>query len=220
MAGGVTGLATPVPTTFLNGSDEVPIAEARVHHELLAAYAARSAVRPVRFGSVFSSEAALGDALHVNEEDHLSWLHHMAERVEYALKVIVDIDSLKYDKHSAEHLDSGRSFLERKRAARDDRRTLSTRRAAFAESLPGRVAAVTAGIVPLRTATPQVLASHALLVDRKAKALMDLAQVLGRDAGDLGLKLALNGPGPCYAFAELTDAMNSCSATNREAVHA
>lgn len=201
-AGHLVALATTAATARLADAAEPPVAEAMAHHRLLSAYAARSDVLPVRFGTAFSGRPGLSSALMAEEAVFFARLGRLSRRVEYVMTLTAGPGgaSCAPAKPGAPP-EGGRAFLAEKRALRDELRSRAARRAAFARDLPANLAPVA---VDIRQLAPRKehLAEYALLVARKGtRELLRAAEVLAARADTLNLSLSLRGPGPCYAFA-------------------
>ncbi|MEO0915900.1 MAG: GvpL/GvpF family gas vesicle protein, partial [Pseudomonadota bacterium] len=144
LAGRLCGIATVVRPGAFEKDDPSTLNDVRLHHELLTAYAATSDLLPVRFGAFFSDEAALLDALQQDEAAHISKLTRLSDCVEYLLKLTsgAEQDGGRAQPDPHQHPQDGRSFLQRKRSVRDDRRNLMAKQAAFASALPSELSGI------------------------------------------------------------------------------
>lgn len=201
-AGALTALATPAPgALFDDAAEEPPLEVALCHHRLLAAYALAEDVLPVRFGTAFSGEAGIRSALAAGGARWRAGLARLAGRVEYTLAVEAGAGPESRAVPGPARED-GRAFLAEKRSRRDDRNRRAARRAAFLADLPGALAGLAADQAALGAPRGDRLADLALLVERAAiPDLLAQAHALAERARSLDLRLALRGPGPCYAFA-------------------
>lgn len=201
-AGALSALATPVPDG-MEDADRSLQAALR-HHELLSAYALRFDVLPVRFGAAFAGTSGLAAALARERKAFQSGLARLKGRVEYLLWVRPGQDTAPNPVAPTKPVEAsvtGRGFLARKRAARDDARTRAAGRLAFANGVPESLDRAGIACQPMPPRGRDELARYALLIDRSAEAdLLCLAKALGRVADALGLSVGLRGPGPCYAF--------------------
>ena len=202
--GGLIALATPASASLLADEGDPPLAEAQTHHELLSIHAAMSDVLPVRFGTIFSSEAALSDGLSRQANALQAALARLSGRVEYVMSLTLAAHrgtAAVGDDEDAE--ETGRGFLARKRSARDDLRERRARREAFFRAVPDDLRPLIAGQKDLDPSTHGVLAQYALLVDRAAIGpLVQKAQDVARKGAAHGVLVSLRGPGPCYAFVD------------------
>ena len=201
--GHLCAIATPTLAEVFADETAPPLAQAQAHHAILSAYAATQTVLPVRFGAVFSDRDAIACALRRSAPTYEAGLTALGDGVEYVVKVMAEAEGGQPAALPLPDISlDGRAFLGRKRALRDDRRHLVQKRATFCTDLIAQLAGVSRAL-PLKTGAPETLLSAALLVPRAAiPAMLASARGCGEQATALGLKLALVGPGPCYAFAD------------------
>lgn len=195
-------VAGPVAGIVTEGPDRLDVAEDTVaavlaHDRLLSGYLACGPVLPVRFGTAFSSAAAVVTQLATDAQTAAGQLAALAGAAEYGL--VVDAPEHGMPQETPEP-SGGRAFLIQRRNQREaarlraqDRRAALDRLAAAASGLARRSAAH-----PPRA--PRVM-QLALLMEPGAEA--ELRAVLAAwQAGSHGLPARLDGPFPAYSFCD------------------
>ncbi|MEM9425086.1 MAG: GvpL/GvpF family gas vesicle protein [Pseudomonadota bacterium] len=200
-AGELAGLARPVAAHALSAEGASPMAEVEAHHDLLSAYAVSSDLVPVRFGTAFSGQRAIVDMLRSEVDTHLARLARVASCVEYTLKLSRIPDRPR--QAVAPGQENGRAFLKQKQKVRDAQRSLAKRRTDFVSEVLNQATDAVQNSVMVPSPSAQIIAASALLVARKtAPDLLDVLRHLSVHASACGVAVALQGPGPCYSFAD------------------
>ena len=172
-------------------------AAALKHHRILLVYCADLALLPMRFGSVFSSLDALIKAMTKQKVSCLGALEILSDHREYTIELVAE----QLLKPSPVPSDTGRAFLNNRMKARDQRRTLSTDRSEFAQSVQARVSNQI-GRTPIIGASnaEKLLVLTAHLSPTALRLLRVLALDIQAEAKPLGVSLQIRGPWPAYHF--------------------
>lgn len=217
VAGELAGLARPVAEHVLSEEGPSPMAEVKAHHGLLSAYALSSDLIPVRFGTAFSGQRAIVDMLRSEADLHLAGLVRVASCVEYTLKLSRIPD--RPLRSVARGQEDGRAFLKQKQRVRDAQRSLANRRSAYVSQVTNEAANTARRSVKVSSPSPGVFAATALLVARETVPdLVGNLRRLSEHASACGVAVALQGPGPCYSFAD-DDPNLGVSVAERDSCH-
>lgn len=177
-------------------TDDLSTAAMR-HHHILLGYCSKNALLPMRFGTVFSTPAALGRAMRENGTQYEAALAMLTDLREYSVHVNVTNAPTKEPSVARD----GRAFLSRKQHNRNARRDMAHNRQRFGQSFESDIAALCAQ--PLVHAAPKpdhVLDVTTLFSTPAVETLRHLASRAQDQASDLGLSITLKGPWPAYHF--------------------
>ena len=195
--GPLTGLISRCPFQGKLETADDAAARVLVHHQLLSFYAAHGPVLPMQFGAYFSSLRAIRSQLAAQEHAHLATLSRLGHRQEYSLSV-TRTDAPANQSLDSANVVSGREFLSRRRAKRDQRGVARAEQLVLCDEIltawrdvapvslhPSRKALLTASIL----LAPDQRAAIEVLLSQQATAL-----------AAVGLGLKLSGPWPPYGF--------------------
>ena len=195
-AGTVAGIATSGPAGF--ASEAETVAAVLAHDRLLAGYLARGPVLPVRFGTAFSSSAAVAERLATGAAEATRHLAALDGAAEYGLVVEAAPLPARSDPRPDPAPTGGRAFLMQRRDRRDAAHLLATGRKAALGRLAAAAAQLSRRSLP-RPPRPPRLMALALLMEPAAEAeLRALLEVWQADLPDLTARL--DGPFPAYSF--------------------
>ncbi len=200
------------------------------HHDLLAQLAAATDVLPVRFGTVFSGEAALMRALEQQSSTYRDAAKRLAGKVEFALRATRQQIKERRATHTPQGANSddhraigeatpttGRGYLTRQRHLRNDRTDASARLAAILEKVSVLAERHSSSIAPGHPRGDRIF-DLALLVPRdSAPSLQADLDVLSSDASALGVNLELLGPWPAYSFCDPLESTPESAASGQAA---
>lgn len=186
---------------------DAAVEAALAHHHLLTSYCQAADLLPIRFGTAFSSQEALGRQVAGMAAQIQAALARISGCTEYILTVTAGAVAVE----AYTEPDGGRAFLATKRRRRNDHLSLRGRRRSFIADLGEEVAMRVRAVAELDTNTAaKPLFRNALLVQRDAAGvLVELLRSREAQASALGLDLRLAGPGPCYSFADQTAAQGA-----------
>ena len=194
----MTVLASPAPA---GEEAEILAALALTHNQILTAWSARGPVLPLRFGTVFSDEDVARGHLAPQRPRLHAALQALGDAQEYVLRLRI----LGAPVPVAPPVEAtGRAFLARGRAQRDQRRDLAEQRMALARRLLAEAVPHARQVGAAAAPRPDRLLDVALLVDPASTAA--LAVLVSRhrpEATALGLEIGLTGPWPAYGFTEV-----------------
>jgi len=172
----------------------------RAHEQVLEAALARTAVVPCRFCTVYRDEDHLRSFLTGHSRVLTEALERLAGRVELGVKAFAAAEPPS----AAGQAESGRAYLEARRAEQRRREELAASRSRTAAELHGRLSSAAEDGVVLDLQSPsasgrdeEMLFNGAYLVadrERFERAL----EVIARERADL--QLELTGPWPAYNF--------------------
>ena len=186
-----------LPTDIDDLEADVLGAAALNHHHILLGYCAKHALLPMRFGTVFSSPAALGRAMRDKAALYDSALVALENLREYSVHLGKTNTHLEIEPKARD----GRAFLNRKQHNRDARRDMAQNQIHFAQMLVAKIEALCAQPVSKATSKPdQLLDVTTLLSPSSLTDLRHLASDVQGRAADLGLSITLKGPWPAYHF--------------------
>ncbi|HEV2756741.1 MAG TPA: GvpL/GvpF family gas vesicle protein [Actinomycetota bacterium] len=168
----------------------------RAHHAVLEGTLARTAVVPMRFGAIFSSESALRGMLAANETEFERCLERVTGRSEWGLKV-----------HAPEPRDleeaavaprSGRDYLLQKKGRLDARAGAAEAAAELARSVHAALSGVADEAVLVTSRTPAAVNAAYLVAHRARDTFMQRVDALQRVHGECTFEVT--GPWPPYNF--------------------
>ncbi len=198
-AGPVAGIVTEGPDR-LDLADDT-IAAVLAHDRLLSGYLSDGPVLPVRFGTAFSSAAAVAAELAADAGTAAMQLAGLAGSAEYGLVVEAPAELPPEQPPEAS---GGRAFLIQRRNQREAARLRTERRHAALDRLAASAARL-ARRSAAQSPRPPRLMQLALLMDPAAEA--ELRAILEDwQAGPHGLPARLDGPFPAYSFCRTQEA--------------
>jgi Gas vesicle synthesis protein GvpL/GvpF len=174
----------------------------RHHEKVIEDLLARTAVVPMRFGSIFSDEDGLRSMLEENMTAFASLLQRVRGRTEWGVRILANADALvRQLAPSAKTATSGGDYLRNRRAELEAADQVTTVAGRIADDIHAQLttAADEAAVLQPRQPSPQLLLSAAYLVstadhERFLTCLREL-----QDA-HAGVELDLSGPWPAYSF--------------------
>ncbi|MEM7622234.1 MAG: GvpL/GvpF family gas vesicle protein [Planctomycetota bacterium] len=185
---------------------------AAAHERIILRAMQRATVMPIGFGSVFSSEARLSDALAQHTDEINRFLESATDTVEWSIKALADREKLiglARDDHDAQtpepttgaaYLDRKRHDIELKEHAEDLALETLDR---FVDQIEHTVTDVTERERATSEATgePWLVAHLALLVHREnTQAFNDAIDAAAPLLDPLSIDIEVSGPWPCYSF--------------------
>lgn len=185
---------------------EQATAAALAHHALIAGWHRAGPVLPVRLGTLFSTEAALRNALSPRVNALGAALAKLSGMDEMVLSFRTRVAQETPAPQTAPA--TGSDWLRARRAARDRCRARGRDRAEMLGALHQALAA--RGLTPVELPPREGLACWRLLVARTDRAGLDAWLAAQADDFDAaGLDVALDGPWPPYGFAaDLMEALD------------
>lgn len=178
-------------------SEAGTVRAALAHHRLLTACADSGDVLPVKFGTVFSSEAAVLAAVDRHTLSLSRYLTLLEGKRECAVKLVL-VSPAPREEDLGEN---GRDFLRAKRLRRDTRRDLSGKRLAASKLVHNTIVRHATDLKGLPARDDPTLMHIAALLTRQAETKLrhELAD-LASDIEGASLGLSMSDPGPAYSF--------------------
>lgn len=214
-AGALVAIATPIPPGLLSIAPEAIFEDADfaasaalAHNRILAAIAERQDVVPIALGAAARSAEEAGALVRARAPALEGALARIEGCVEYVARIIAPEGAPRGSEPTPvePEAESGRSYLARRRAGVEARRTLMTRIDALCDEAEKRLAAharatVRSGHTP-GALGPRRLLDLALLVERgRVGALIEEGAHVFETARSQGLAFDISGPWPAYSFA-------------------
>ena len=170
-------------------------ASAMTHHQILLAYCAEYPLLPLRFGTVFSGEAAVIAGLVDQSDSYANALRILSDHREYSVELVSGPPTQPL-RPSAE---TGRGFLLARKGQRDQKRTATQNKQDFAQTLYKRAAGWTSYPLHLNDVKPEnLLDISALLTSDGVRHMQDWLARNAEKAAELGLSFRVRGPWPAY----------------------
>jgi hypothetical protein len=180
------------------------------HRRVVDALLARGVVLPARFGTLFSSQAALEAWLAPRAGAIAAALERLAGKEEWGVRLAgrASVGPVP----EADAAVSGADYLRRRQAARADAVAQQEAQSAQAETLERQLAGLASATARLRPRADgegeRPLLNLALLVAREDRStFLDRTRRLADEAERSGITWTLTGPWPPYSFAELPEAL-------------
>jgi hypothetical protein len=193
---------------------------ARGHEAVLDAVLAQSTIVPLRMCTLFADPVGVGEMLDRQRDSLSAALDALTDRLEWAVKVLVDRDRLvqaarpqSSEAPAAASGGEGSAYLQRRRTERSAREAVSRLAADTAQQVHARLQD---WAIDARTRPPQnrELSGHegemvlnaAYLVERaRTDELREIVAELEKHHRDLGARIELTGPWPPYNFVPAAD---------------
>jgi hypothetical protein len=209
-AGGVAAVAEPVdvaeyesPRLEENLKDEAWLEGAVRHHErVIEELLDRTAVVPMRFGSIFSDEAGLRSMLEENADAFAQLLDTVRGRAEWGVRVLADRAALTSRvAPSTKTATSGSDYLRRRKAQLQASDQIGDLAAQIADEIHQRLTEVAeqSAVLQPRRADPELVLSAAYLVPRGGEERL-LAAVGELHQAHADVTIDVTGPWPAYSF--------------------
>lgn len=174
----------------------------RHHESVIESLLGGCAVVPMRFGSIFSTEAGLRAMLEENATAFAEMLDCVRGRHEWGVRVVADRDAMvRQLAPAAASAGSGADYLRRRRAELQADSDIGVEAARIARELHDELSgqAERAVVLQPRQPMPHTLVTAAYLVPF-ADQQRFLARVQELDGRYDGVSLELTGPWPAYSF--------------------
>lgn len=184
------------------------VEKARSHEEVLRAFTSVTPVVPLRFGAIYHELEDVRRMLEVRRRFFEATLARLRGHVEVGVKAWLDRSRLEHPNATTSLPQSGRAYLERRRAQLDAARTASAHMADLARIAHERLAAVAVDDAvnrpqprELTGRTEDMLLNGAYLVREDDVPLVEEVVRLLQESAPAGVSYEITGPWPPYNFA-------------------